>query len=563
MNPTHESTPGDPVALRLAALEARVMQLETQFSRTPALTEPGSAPSAAITSPAAIVPPGPGRTEDDLEFEVGRNWFARVGVIVLTIGAGFTLSLPYASLPAAAPSLTGFALALGLFGLSWHWRHTLGLVSSHLLGVGMALLFFATLRLYFFGEHTVLQTDSFAGQGLLVLVVAANLLIAYRRRSLGLSGLALLMGYVAAIAVGSPGFVLAALLVLSALATLGSLKGPWPSLSMAGILLGFGTYFLWSANNPLLGRPFQFVAEPAVGPAVALACVLILAVGPLLRRNRPEEDGLTNSCALVACALGYGVFLVHTLAAFSSGFVVAHLAASLVLLGLAVLFWVRDRSRVSTFLYAMTGYMALSLAIIKASSMPAVFVWLSLQSVLVVATAIWFRSRFIVVANFFIYAAIVLGYVVLNDHETGISLGFGVVALISARILNWQQSRLELKTELMRNSYLLSAFIVFPYALYHLVPGRFTGLAWVGLALFYYLMNLVVRSQKFRWMGHATLLFTSFYLVIVGTSSFTPVLRVLSFLALGTVMLIVSLIFTRLRQRRRPAKPEPSADAAS
>jgi hypothetical protein len=68
--------------------------------------------------------------------------------------------------------------------------------------------------------------------------------------------------------------------------------------------------------------------------------------------------------------------------------------------------------------------------------------------------------------------------------------------------------RLELKTELMRNAYLLSAFVVFPYALYHLVPGRYVGLAWVGLALFYYLMNLIVRSQKFRWMGHVTLLFT-------------------------------------------------------
>jgi len=42
-----------------------------------------------------------------------------------------------------------------------------------------------------------------------------------------------------------------------------------------------------------------------------------------------------------------------------------------------------------------------------------VFVWLSVQSVVVVATAIWFRSRLIVVANFAIFLAIVLGYVVL------------------------------------------------------------------------------------------------------------------------------------------------------
>ena len=46
------------------------------------------------------------------------------------------------------------------------------------------------------------------------------------------------------------------------------------------------------------------------------------------------------------------------------------------------------------------------------------------------------------------------------------------------------------------------------------------------------------------------MLFTTLYLVIVGTSRFEPVYRVLSFLALGTVLLIVSLVFTRLRKRR-------------
>ena len=204
----------------------------------------------------------------------------------------------------------------------------------------------------------------------------------------------------------------------------------------------------------------------------------------------------------------------------------------------------------ATFFYAMTGYAALSVAIFKASSVPAVFVWLSVQSVVVVATAIWFRSRFIVVANFLIYVAIVLGYIVVAERETGISLGFGLVALVSARILNWQQDRLELKTTLMRNAYLVGAWLVFPYALYHLVPGKHVGLAWVGLALGYYALNLLVQNQKYRWMGHATLLLTLCYVVVVGTSRFEPVYRVLSFLVLGTVLLVVSLVFTRLRKRQ-------------
>ena len=129
----------------------------------------------------------------------------------------------------------------------------------------------------------------------------------------------------------------------------------------------------------------------------------------------------------------------------------------------------------------------------------------------------------------------------------------GVVALVTARLLNWQRDRLELKTELMRNAYLVSALVVLPYALYHLVPGAYVGFAWVGVALFYYGMNLIVRNPKYRWMGHATLLFTAFYLGIVGINRLGPLHRILSFLFLGTVLLIVSLIFTRARSRNQSA----------
>lgn len=545
MNEPIEHTHDDEMGRRLVKLEERLARLETRLGLV-VEASPAEVPSVPVTVAVAT-----GRAEDELEFEVGQKWFARVGVVVLTIGVGFTVSLPYASLHPSVPSLIGYGLAAGIFLLARYWRTSFEAMAGYLRGVSMALFYFATLRLYFFGSQHVLGTASFFGRALLVAVVAINLVLAYRRQSPVLLGLALFMGYVTAVAVGAASFLLPTLVVLAALVVAGSVKGGWPGLVLAGLLLNFATYVVWAGNNPFLGRPWQIVASPQIAPVFALATAVIFALGAMLRRNRGEEDGTTNTCALLNCALGYGVVLVHSLAKFGAAFVAVNVAAAVVFLGLAVVFWMRERSRVSTFLYAMTGYMALSMAIIKARSSPDVFVWLSLQSVVVVATAIWFRSRFIVVANFLIYAAIVLGYVFVATRETGISIGFGVVALVSARILNWQKDRLELKTELMRNAYLLSAFIVFPYALYHLVAGTYVGLAWIGLALGYYGMNLLVSSQKYRWMGHATLLLTTLYLVVVGTSRFEPVYRVLSFLALGTVLLVVSLLFTRLRRQKR------------
>ena len=510
---------------------------------------------AAVAGPPAS--PVAAEVEGEFEFEVGQNWFAVAGILALAIGAGFMLSLPYARLPAAVPSLAGLIAAAALFLLARVGQRAFELVASYLRGAGMALLFFATLRLYFFGAQHALDTGSLAGRALLTVVAALNLALAWRRQSPWLVGLALVLAYATVIAIGSPGFVLGSLLLLSVLLAAGCLRAHWPRFGLVGIPLGYATYFVWVIGNPFLGGKFHFVAAPALAPFCLLALVAVWAALILWREDRSTEDAISGLGAVLNCGFGYLLFLIHTAASFAPVLAGAHVLASLVFISLAVLFWVRERSRVSTFFYAMIGYAALSVAIMKASSVPVVFVWLSLQSVVVVATAVWFRSRFIVVANFVIYVMIILGYVLVAKGETGVSIGFGFVALGSARILNWQRNRLELKTELMRNAYLLSAFVVFPYALYHLVPGRYVGLSWVGLALVYYVLNLVVRNQKYRWMGHTTLLLTLIYVVVVGISQFEPIYRIVSFLVLGTVLLVVSLSFTRLRRRQRPPDAEP------
>ena len=83
------------------------------------------------------------------------------------------------------------------------------------------------------------------------------------------------------------------------------------------------------------------------------------------------------------------------------------------------------------------------------------------------------------------------------------------------------------------------------------MPAAYVGLAWVGIALGYYALNLVVRNRKYRWLGHGTLLLTAFYLMIAGIGRLDPVHRNLSLLVLGVVLVVVSLIFTTLRVRQR------------
>jgi len=93
------------------------------------------------------------------------------------------------------------------------------------------------------------------------------------------------------------------------------------------------------------------------------------------------------------------------------------------------------------------------------------------------------------------------------------------------------------------------AFLAFPYALYYLLPFEYVSLAWVGIALFYYLMSPVIKAQKYRWMGHFTLAGTVLYVMIIGIIQLEESYRILSFLVLGTVLIVVSLVFTRLRAK--------------
>lgn len=549
----------DPaVSEALRALERRLARLEARLDLAPLDDTADASTAGADVAPAMPVdardaehadePAG----EQDLEFMVGQNWLASVGVLVLTCGVGFALLLPLAGLPPFVPSLAGGVVALVLLALAFRWHATFTLVAGYFRGAGMALLYFSVLRLFFFGAEHVLSVTSVAGQLLLFAIVAANVAIALYRRAAWLTALALLTGFISVVAVGTPGVVFVGVTVLLAVGAWASVTRDWPWLQLFFIPAGYLAHLLWLINRPWQGRSVALASGPAAGLYVILAFLLINAMASLLRRDRDEESLATIVAVLLNCGMGYLLFVLATMGGAPAHFGPAHLAAAVAFLGLALAFWKRVRSQVTTFFYAMTAYLALSVALAKLVPVPALFVWLSAESLLVVATALWFRSKLIVIGNFFVYLGIVIAYMaVAVSAESGISLGLGVVALLTARILRWQQERLDLRTELMRNAYLASAFVIFPWAMYHLVARAWVPVSWVLLAVTYYVMNLVVRSPKYRWMGHLTLLLTAFYMIVIGIFQLAPAYRIASFLLLGTVLLVVSLIFTMVRARRR------------
>lgn len=554
MNESHQQNDPAVVAETLARLEQRLARVELMLGLEQApQREPG---------PVGTPPPVRGSLAavGELEVAVGQNLFANIGIGVLAIGGALVLSLPWHGWPGFLPSAVGWFLALGLFLLARFLQQALPAIGKQCRGIAMALLFFATLRLCYFGAPSLLDPTSVPAAVCLALAVAINLGIGWWRKSVFLTGLAMVTGYAAALAVGTPGFVFGMVTVLSVVAAVALRRRDWPWLVVFATPCALLTYLLWALGNPVVGHPVEVVSGPIAGVCLLLVWMALHGLAMAGRRDRATE-GPVAQVGSVLNGGGYLLFLLHTLIRHGDAFFAANVAASLVLLGLAVLFWVRERSRFATFVYAMTGYAALNMALIKATAVPDLFVWLSAQSLLVVTTAIWFRSRFIIVANFLIYLAVVACYMVLVKQENGLALVLGVVALTSSRILKWQKDRLELQTEMMRNAYLTCAFVVLPYAFYHIVPQAWVALSWVGIALFYYGMNLLTKARKYRWMGHNTLLLTVVYILLMSIGKLEGTQRIISFLVLGTVLLVVSLAFSLIRARHHRDEPHPPAAA--
>lgn len=315
-----------------------------------------------------------------------------------------------------------------------------------------------------------------------------------------------------------------------------------------GIIFSYLTHFVWSINNPLLGNAIQTITAPQINLLFILFYSSIFAYGNLTRREEEPENIYVILVSGINAFLCYGLFSLITLSIKPEYLFFHHLLASIIFLALAFAFWIKERSRYSTFFYAMFGYLALSVAIIAQFSSPLLFIWLCWQSLLVISTAVWFRSKFIIVANFIIYAIIFVAYLAVEGKVDLISISFGIVALLSARVLNWKKDRLELKTEQMRNAYLLSALFIIPYALYFAMPESLISVSWIVVAIVYYILSLILKNKKYRWMALLTLLLTVGYVFIIGITNSDPTYKIVSFIALGTVLIVVSLTYTKLRK---------------
>jgi hypothetical protein len=146
--------------------------------------------------------------------------------------------------------------------------------------------------------------------------------------------------------------------------------------------------------------------------------------------------------------------------------------------------------------------------------------------------------------NSFLFLTILTVYLLSSKSIDGVNFSFALISLISARIINWKRSRLQIKTDLIRNLYLIEGFFMVLYALFHAVPKQFVTLSWTMAALLYFLLGFILKNVKYRYMALGTMICTSFYLFIVDLARIEIIYRVLALLFLAAISIGISIYYT-------------------
>ncbi len=485
--------------------------------------------------------------EDQLEYQIGQFWFAKAGIVILMTGIVFFLTFPYKNLPPVIPAIIGSALTFIAFVSAHYCRKIFNYISGVLYGGGLVLLYFTIMRMHYFGTESLIANVPLE-ISFLIITVAVEMYLSVRKNSFYLFALSLTLGYVTAVLSNQSYFIFISVFLLSSLSVYIKLKYGWNKIIYYSIILAYAVHLIWFINNPFVTGQIQTLTSPEFNLVFLLMYCFVFALGNILRKNEFPENITVIGATILNAVFCYGLLSLITISMVPGSIYSYHLAASILFLSLSIIFWVREKSKYSTFIFAILGYLALSVAIVVESKTPGSFLWLCWQSLLVVSTAIWFRSKYIILANFIIYLVIFFAYLALEGKIHIVSLSFGIVALLSARILNWKKDRLELKTEQMRNAYLLSALFIIPYALYYAMPDGLISVSWIAVAIIYYSLSLILKNKKYRWMALLTLLLTIAYVFIIGFTGSDPTYKIVSFLLLGAVLISVSLIYTKYKK---------------
>jgi hypothetical protein len=343
------------------------------------------------------------------------------------------------------------------------------------------------------------------------------------------------------------------MLTLISLGSFGALyfyyKNNWKALLSVTVIISYVTFFLWLFGNPVTGHELQLISDHKYGYIYLFVIGACFSLLPLLNRQDGHSDDFITSLIIINGVLFTTFLIIVTVRFFSKEYVSLFTVITISCLAYSIVLKSTSDRKFDSAFFALYGFMAMSIALYGLVGLPELYLLLSVQSLVVVSMALWFRNRLIIVMNSLLFTTILFVYMVFSEKVDGANFAFALVSLVSARIINWKKERLSIKTDLIRNLYLIEGFIMVLFALFNAVPRQFVTLSWTIAALLYFLLSFILKNVKYRYMALGMVIFAAIYLFIVDLARIELIYRVLALVTLAVASIGISIYYTNRRKK--------------
>ncbi len=486
----------------------------------------------------------PFEEKGSFEFRIGEYGMAWLGNIVLLFGITFLVQYLYEGGNHLLSTSVGYTAIGGIYVGSFFLKKTYAFLSKLFYYNGHILLFYLTLRLHFFQENPLVK-DLNLELLVLSIVLGVLLYLSYIKKSQLMSSMVLLMMLCTGIISNSTHFLLGFTSIVAVISLMFYYRFGWINLVLVFITLIYFTHLLWLLNNPfvtgeLIGREthgFGFIYLIIIGFVFSLLAIL------------PQKDNISAELivgSVVWNGLGFTIILLLTVFTFfSKDYALIFGLIALFCLIYSIMLQSRSFMKITASLYAIYAFVSISITIYGIFLLPDSYMLLSIQSFLVVSIALWFRSRFIVLMNSLLFIVLMSAYLKDPVSYNGTNFSFMMVAFVSARVMNWKKERLNLKTDLLRNLYLIAGFIMTLVAFSNVMPDKFVTGSWIFAAILFFAFGLIMKNVKYRWLAITAMIASAIRLVIVDMSNMDIGYRVLILLILAIISIAVSILYTK------------------
>lgn len=486
-----------------------------------------------------------GKGNLQLESHFGEYGLAWLGNIVLFFGITFFVQYLQINSFKIISSFFGFASVIGIFFLAYYLQNSNFYMAKIFKLNAYILVYYVTLKLHFFNDNPIISNET-VSLTLLIMVSAVFLFLSIRKKYASLAGLSIILLTVTAILSDSTHVMLSLATILSILGVVLLYKYGWIRLVFLSIFMAYTIILFWMINNPLMGHQMQIVSNHQYSYLYIYAIAAIFSLIALMPPKEESYSSVGIIGSILLNGLGF-VFLISLLiySFFSENYILPSGLIAFYCIVYSFILKLHSKWQVTAALYALFGFVTLSICIYAYYGFPRAYFLLAIQSLLVVSMAIWFRSKFIVIMNSLLFITLLMVYLSTSAADNTMNISFSFVALATARILNWKKERLTIRTEFIRNFYLLIAFPMVLYTLYHFISNQYITLSWTMLALLYFVLSIILKNTKYRYMALGSMIAAALYLFIIDLARIELIFRVFALLFLSLISIGLSLYYTK------------------